>query len=108
MKIRNSSRAFLRFDLILNSCRGATPKSPREHKKADRKLKGDNSSATMNPKTIQDYFVKSSATPMKDKQKLIVRHSPPTPTENHTSQKKTKMRGADSGGDSSDSDSQNE
>ena len=87
---------------------GATPKSPREHKKADRKLKGDNSSATMNPKTIQDYFGKSSATPMKDKQKLTVRHSPPTPTENLTSQKKTKMRGADSGGDSRDSDSQNE
>ena len=82
-----------------------TPRSPREHRKADRKLKGDNSAPKMNPKTIQDYF-KSSATPVKgsDKQKPVVRHSPPTPGEEHNTQKKTKIRGENSDNDTCDSD----
>ena len=74
------------------------PGSPKNYRKADRKLKHDKGLAkSMNGKTIQDYFISCDKTPFKegDKQKLPVVHSPPTHTEELKSQKKFKMRDDD-------------
>ena len=91
---------------------GAVPtphSSPREHKKADRKIKHlqDKPPTGINSKTIQDYFKASDKTPLKDKQTRLVRNSPPTPIEEQKSQKKSKMRDHD-GEDDSSSDSEHE
>ena len=91
---------------------GAVPtphSSPREHKKADRKIKHlqDKPPTGINSKTIQDYFKASDKTPFKDKQTRLVRNSPPTPIEEQKSQKKSKMRDHD-GEDDSSSDSEHD
>ena len=71
----------------LTACKILTPmppRSPKNYRKADRKLKHDKGPAkSMDGKTIQDYFISCDKTPFKegDKQKLPVVHSPPTPTE---------------------------
>ena len=94
VEIQSATRSNLIGELTMA---GPAPhSSPREHKKADRKLKQDRPPTGIIAKSIQDYFITSDKTPLKDKQKPTVRHSPPTPIEEQKSQKKTKMRGDDS------------
>ena len=82
--------------------------SPTGRKSRDRNHKRDKQSSK-DKRLIQDYFKTSVNTPLKSgEQKLSVVHSPPTPIERQSSQKKTKIRDKNGHNDSESTDSESE